>query len=61
MTHAAMTPEARRRAGIADGLLRVSVGIEDGDDLCRDLAAGLERAQAAAASARSLPARTVPA
>jgi hypothetical protein len=42
-------------------LLRVSVGIEDGDDLCRDLAPGLERAQAAAATARSLPARTVPA
>jgi cystathionine gamma-synthase len=56
MTHAAMTPEARRRAGIADGLLRVSVGIEDGDDLGRDLAAGLERARAAAAPARTLPA-----
>ncbi len=61
MTHAAMTPEARRRAGIADGLLRVSVGIEDGDDLCRDLAAGLERARTAAAPARSLPTRTLPA
>lgn len=46
MTHAAMAPEARRAAGIADTLLRLSIGIEDGDDLLRDLAAGLQRAQA---------------
>ena len=44
MTHASMAPEARRVAGIGDNLLRVSVGIEDGDDLCRDLAAALARA-----------------
>ncbi|HKT28684.1 cystathionine gamma-synthase [Dyella sp.] len=48
MTHAAMAPEARRAAGIADTLLRLSIGIEDGDDLLRDLAAGLQRAQAVA-------------
>jgi len=47
MTHAAMAPEARRTAGIADTLLRLSVGIEDGDDLLRDLDAALARAQAA--------------
>lgn len=47
MTHAAMAPEARRTAGIADGLLRLSVGIEDGDDLLRDIGDGLARAQAA--------------
>jgi cystathionine gamma-synthase len=46
MTHAAMTPEARRIAGIGDSLLRLSVGIEDGADLCADLEAGLARAQA---------------
>jgi cystathionine gamma-synthase len=46
MTHAAMAPEARRTAGIADTLLRVSVGIEDGDDLLRDLSCALERAAA---------------
>jgi cystathionine gamma-synthase len=46
MTHAAMAPEARRAAGIADTLLRLSVGIEDGDDLLRDLDAALQRAQA---------------
>ena len=47
MTHAAMTPEARAKAGISDGLLRLSVGIEAGDDLLADLAAGLARAQQA--------------
>jgi cystathionine gamma-synthase len=46
MTHAAMAPEARRAAGIADSLLRLSVGIEGGDDLLRDLDAALSRAEA---------------
>jgi cystathionine gamma-synthase len=41
MTHAAMTPEARAAAGLTDGLLRLSVGIEALADLQRDLAAGL--------------------
>jgi cystathionine gamma-synthase len=48
MTHAAMAPEARHAAGIADTLLRLSIGIEDGDDLLRDLEQGLQRAQAVA-------------
>jgi len=43
MTHAAMDPEARRVAGIGDSLLRLSVGIEDADDLAADLGAALER------------------
>ncbi|MEP7096593.1 MAG: cystathionine gamma-synthase [Dokdonella sp.] len=46
MTHAAMSPEARHTAGISESLLRVSVGIEDGADLCADLDAALERALA---------------
>ena len=46
MTHASMAPEARRTAGISDTLLRLSVGIEDGDDLLRDLDAALVRAAA---------------
>jgi len=54
MTHAAMAPEARRAAGIADALLRLSVGIEDGDDLVRDLAAALARAQAVRTSKRAV-------
>lgn len=43
MTHAAMTPQARAHAGIGDGLIRLSVGLEDVDDLWRDLEAGLAR------------------
>jgi cystathionine gamma-synthase len=46
MTHAAMAPEARAAAGIGDGLLRLSVGIEHADDLVADIAAALERAEA---------------
>ncbi|NMH65891.1 cystathionine gamma-synthase [Shewanella salipaludis] len=41
MTHRAMAPEARCDAGIKDTLLRLSVGIEDGDDLLADISAGL--------------------
>jgi cystathionine gamma-synthase len=44
MTHAAMDEAARRRAGISDALLRLSIGIEEGDDLARDLVAGLDAA-----------------
>ncbi len=43
MTHAAMTPEARAEAGIGDGLLRLSIGIEDAEDLLDDLRAALDR------------------
>ena len=43
MTHAAMAEAARRAAGLTDGLLRLSVGIEAIEDLRSDLAAGLAR------------------
>ncbi len=46
MTHSAMSPEARAAAGITDGLLRLSIGIEAWDDLARDLNAALQRALA---------------
>ena len=46
MTHAAMAPEARATAGISDGLLRLSVGIEALEDLQADLAAALARVEA---------------
>jgi methionine-gamma-lyase len=36
MTHAAMSPEARITAGISDGLVRVSVGCEDVEDIISD-------------------------
>jgi cystathionine gamma-synthase len=45
MTHAAMSASARAAAGIGDGLLRLSVGIEALEDLWSDLFAGLARAQ----------------
>lgn len=52
MTHAAMSAEARAAAGIGDGLLRLSVGIEHVDDLLADLSDALVRAQAAGADKR---------
>ena len=42
MTHASMTPQARQRAGITDGVIRLSVGIEDPADLVGDLAQALD-------------------
>lgn len=43
MTHASVEPEVRRRNGISDGLIRLSVGLEDADDLVEDLENALER------------------
>lgn len=37
MTHASLGEEARAKIGITDGLVRISVGIEDADDLLQDL------------------------
>jgi len=53
MTHASMDSAARERAGIGDGLLRLSVGIEAADDLLADLDAGLARAQIVAGTSRA--------
>lgn len=44
MTHAAMDAAARARAGISDALVRLSIGIEEPDDLTRDLAQALDAA-----------------
>ncbi len=41
MTHASIPAEQRARLGITDALVRISAGIEDVEDLRRDLAAGL--------------------
>ena len=41
MTHASIPMEVRQARGVDDGLLRLSVGIEDVEDLKRDLAAAL--------------------
>ena len=43
MTHAAISPEERARVGITDGLVRLSVGLEDAEDLIEDLAQALDR------------------
>ncbi len=52
MTHASMDPEARKKAGIKDNLIRLSVGIEDAQDLLEDL--GLALAAAAQANLRAV-------
>ncbi|MEJ2163200.1 MAG: PLP-dependent aspartate aminotransferase family protein [Robiginitalea sp.] len=44
-SHALLTPEERHKAGIADGLIRFSTGIEDIADLKADLAQALEEAR----------------
>jgi methionine-gamma-lyase len=43
MTHATLSTEQRAAAGISDGLIRMSVGIEDIDDLIDDVTKALER------------------
>ncbi len=40
MTHASVPKETREQLGIADGLIRASVGLESADDLLEDLARG---------------------
>jgi cystathionine gamma-lyase len=43
MTHAAIEPAERLRIGITDGLVRISVGMEDVEDLIADLGQALDR------------------
>ena len=43
MTHAAMSPQAQATAGITEGLLRLSIGLEDKDDLIKALSRALDR------------------
>ena len=45
MTHASVLPETRARLGITDGLVRISVGLEDVDDIIADLDQALEKFQ----------------
>ncbi len=40
-THQRLSPEARAELGISDGMLRLSVGLEDPEDVCADLAQAL--------------------
>ena len=43
MTHSPYTAEERAEAGISDGLIRISVGLEDSEDIIDDLKQGLDR------------------
>jgi cystathionine beta-lyase len=43
MTHASIPREERLKAGVEDGLLRLSVGVEDVEDLIEDLQQALDK------------------
>ena len=43
MTHASISPEQRRAGGLDDGLIRLSVGVEDAEDLLEDLDQALDQ------------------
>ena len=43
MTHASVPPEKREELGMTDGVVRVSVGLEDLEDLVGDLEAALDQ------------------
>jgi len=57
MTHASVPPDERRRIGVTDGLVRMSVGIEDLEDLIEDLGRGLKAVEKAAVATGSAPSR----
>ena len=42
-THCRVSPEARKAAGVSDGLVRIAVGLENIDDLKNDLIGGLKK------------------
>jgi cystathionine beta-lyase/cystathionine gamma-synthase len=44
MTHADVPADVRKKTGITDDLVRLSVGIEDPEDIIADLAQALEKA-----------------
>src|SRR6185295_15815622 len=48
-SHAGMSPEERRKAGISEGLIRMSVGLESPDEIVEDLTQALEAAAFAGA------------
>lgn len=50
LTHRLVDPEVKAELGITDGLLRLSVGLEDVEDLWADLAHALAAAQVRAAA-----------
>jgi cystathionine gamma-lyase len=51
MTHASVPADQRKKLGIADNLVRLSVGLEDADDLIEDLQRAFKIAEKAAGAA----------
>jgi cystathionine gamma-lyase len=49
MTHAAVDPDVRRKNGLTDGLIRLSPGLEDVEDLLADLGRGLGKVKGTSA------------
>lgn len=45
MSYAAMNEEARKKSGITDDLIRLSIGLEDSDDLINDLEKGFQNSK----------------
>ena len=54
LTHKVVDPEARAKAGISEGLMRLSVGLEDAEDLWADLEQALAKAMAKVALAHPI-------
>ncbi len=54
MTHKSTPDEVRRAAGVADSLIRLSVGLEDADDLIADLEQAFEKLNVLAAQSQSV-------
>ncbi len=55
MTHKSTPADQRRAAGVADSLIRLSIGLEDPADLIDDLARALDKLQATRAMAETAP------
>ena len=45
MTHSTYTPEERAAHGISDGLVRLSIGLEDIEDVLADISQALDQAR----------------
>ena len=45
MTHAGVSPEDKEATGITEGLVRLSIGLENAEDLIRDVEQALEAAR----------------
>jgi cystathionine beta-lyase len=54
MTHKSIPAEKRRSAGVADSLIRLSVGLEEVEDLVKDIEQAFQKATVAAEVATAL-------